>query len=139
VNSSKSDRGAAFCGWGMARLHFRDAENVSHPSAAIGSPNLSNEAADIVFGLLRRAEIVQMMNVRRVSGFLGKEVIDARHGSLFALQPAERQRAGFLKRRDRVSTEIVVSVGHSWQRQVWQIVSEHLRRTARRAAHENGT
>jgi hypothetical protein len=139
VNSSKSDRGAAFCGCGMARLHFRDAEIVSHPSRRDRSPSLSNKAADIVFGLLRRAEIVQMMNVRRVSGFLSKEVIDARHGSLFALQPAERQRAGFLKRGDRVSAEIVVSIGHFWQRQVRQIVSEHLRWTARRAANKNGT
>jgi hypothetical protein len=122
----------------MARLHFRDAENVSHPSTVNGSPNLSSKA-DIVLGLLRRAEIVQMMNVRRVSGFLGKEVIDARYGSLFALQPAERERAGFLKRCDRVSAEIVVSIGHFRQRSVRQIVSERLRWTAPRAAHKNGT
>jgi hypothetical protein len=87
-----------------------------NPIEQVYRTSLSNKAADIVLGLLRRAEIVQMMNVRRVGGFLGKEVIDARHGSLSALQLSEREQAGFLKRRDRVSAEIVVSVGHSRQR-----------------------
>jgi hypothetical protein len=85
--------------------------------------SLSGDPAYILLDLPRRAEIVQMMNVRRVGGFLGKQVIDARHGSLFAFQRSERQRAGFLKCCDGVSAEIIMSIGHSCQRLVRQIVS----------------
>lgn len=80
-------------------------------------------AVDLAFEPPRGPEILEVVDVRRVSCFLREQMIDPRHDALLLLRSAEGQPPRFAGRRDRMSLEIIASVRHGDQRPRVEAVS----------------
>jgi hypothetical protein len=101
---------------GVARLlpgaggHVRESARRSAKPSQVS--RRSTGPRDLPLQALRRAKLIQMMDIGRERRLPGQEMIDARDGSLLALCRTRRQGARLSGGHDRVLTKIVARIGH---------------------------